>query len=104
MQANFNELIKGSTPVLIDFYADWCAPCKMMPPILKEVKAELGDGIRIVKIDSDKNQQVAAMLQIRSIPTLVLYKEGNVIWRQSGVVPAQQLISILRQHVQAATE
>ena len=104
MQSNFNELIKGKTPVLIDFYADWCAPCKMMPPILKEVKAELGDAIRIVKIDSDKNQQVASMLQIRSIPTLILFKEGNVIWRQSGVVPAAQLISILKEHVQATSE
>ena len=101
MQGNFNELIKGSTPVLIDFYADWCAPCKMMPPILKEVKAELGESVRIVKIDTDKNQQVAAMFQIRSIPTLMLFKEGNVIWRQAGVVPAPQLISILKQHVEA---
>jgi thioredoxin 1 len=101
MQGNFKELISGDTPVLINFYADWCAPCKMMPPILKEVKASLGDAVRIVKIDTEKNQQLAAMFSIRSIPTLMLFKKGNVIWKQSGVVPANQLTEIVRQHAEA---
>jgi len=99
MKSNFNELIKSDTPVLIDFYADWCAPCKMMPPILKELKAELGETVKIVKIDTEKNQQISSMYGIKSIPTLMLFKNGEVVWRQSGVVPAPQLSQIIKQHV-----
>lgn len=99
MQGNFNELVKGDTPVLIDFYADWCAPCKMMPPILKEVKAELGESVKIVKIDTEKNQQISAMFGIKSIPTLMLFRNGEIVWRQSGVVPAPQLSAIIKQHI-----
>ncbi len=99
MKSNFSELIKGSTLVLIDFYADWCAPCKMMAPILEEVKSQLGDGIKILKIDTERNQQLSGSLGIRSIPTLILFKNGEIVWRQSGVVPADQLANILKSHV-----
>ena len=87
----FEELIAEDKPVLVDFYADWCAPCRMMPPILKEVKADLGDKVTIIKIDVDKNPQVASMYQVRGIPTLIVFKNGQVQWRTSGVIPAPQL-------------
>lgn len=96
---SFKDIINSSTPVLIDFYADWCAPCRMMPPILKEVADNLGDSIRILKIDVDKNNQLAAKLQIQGVPTLALYKSGELKWRQSGVVPANQLLPIIKQHL-----
>ena len=93
---SFNDIINSSTPVLIDFYADWCAPCRMMPPILKEVSESLGGSVRILKIDVDKNQALAAKLQIQGVPTLALYKNGELKWRQSGVVPANQLIPVIK--------
>lgn len=93
----FSEIIKGDTPVLVDFYADWCAPCKMMPPILKEVKSRLGGSINILKIDTEKNPAAAIKYQVRSIPTLILFKNGQVIWQQAGVVQANQLESIIKQ-------
>ncbi|MCB0762513.1 MAG: thioredoxin [Flavobacteriales bacterium] len=99
MKSSFKDLIDSPTPTLIDFYADWCGPCKMMPPILKEVKDSMGDSIRIVKIDTERNQQLSASLGIRSIPTLIVYKEGKEVWRQAGVVPAPQLEAQLRQFV-----
>lgn len=95
----FSDIINSETPVLIDFYADWCAPCKMMPPILKEVKSNLGERIKIIKIDTEKNRQVSVKYDIRSIPTMVLFKEGKVLWRQSGVLPAPELLKILEQHI-----
>lgn len=97
--SSFAELIAGSKPVLIDFSAEWCAPCRMMPPILKEVANTLGDSIRILKIDVDKNPALASKLQIQGVPTLVIYKEGKQLWRQSGVIPAHQLIPLLRQYL-----
>ncbi len=93
----FSEIIKGDKPVLVDFYADWCAPCKMMPPILKEVKSRLGDSINILKIDTEKNPAAAIKYQVRSIPTLILFKNGQVIWQQAGVVQANQLESIIKE-------
>jgi len=93
--ASFNELITQKVPVLVDFKADWCGPCKMMIPILKEVKHQLKDNISIIKIDIDKNPSVATKYQVRGVPTLILFKEGKQIWRQSGVVQANQLIQIL---------
>ena len=87
----FKQLIAADKPVLVDFYADWCAPCKMMPPILREVKDELGDQVTIIKVDVDKNPQVAAAYQVRGIPTLIVFKQGEVQWRTSGVMQAQQL-------------
>lgn len=89
--ANFNELIRSDIPLLVDFYADWCQPCKAMPPILKEVKAKWGDRVRIIKINVDSNQPVARKYAIQSIPTLMLFQQGNTIWRQAGVVPADQI-------------
>ncbi|MBV8253736.1 MAG: thioredoxin [Chitinophaga sp.] len=96
---NLQELIQSSTPLLIDCFATWCGPCKMVPPILQEVKEKLGDKIRIVKIDVDRNPQLSNQWQISSIPTLLLFKEGQLLWRQSGVVPAHQLIPLLQQYV-----
>ena len=93
--ASFNELITQKVPVLVDFKADWCGPCKMMIPILKEVKHQLKDNISIIKIDIDKNPSVATKYQVRGVPTLILFNEGKQIWRQSGVVQANQLIQIL---------
>jgi len=93
--SNFNDLIKGNTSVLVDFYADWCGPCKTIAPILKEVKSELGDKLRIVKVNVDRNQQAAAHYGVRGVPTLILFQNGQQIWRESGVVPRDQLIKII---------
>jgi thioredoxin 1 len=89
--SNFNELINSTKPTLVDFYADWCGPCKMMSPIIDETKKDLGSDATILKIDIDKNTDVARKYGIRSIPTLVLFKEGEIVWRQSGV-PSKSLI------------
>ncbi len=93
--ASFNELIDQKIPVLVDFKADWCGPCKTMTPILKEVKQQLKDTISIIKIDVDKNPAVAAKYQVRGVPTLMIFKEGKQVWKQSGVIPANQLIEVL---------
>jgi thioredoxin 1 len=88
---DFNELINSTKPTLVDFYADWCGPCKMMSPLIEETKKDLGDGATVLKIDIDKNSDVAIKYGIRSIPTLLIFKEGEVVWRQSGV-PSKSLI------------
>lgn len=97
--ASFNEIINQDTPVLVDFKADWCAPCKMMTPVLKQVKNHFKDKIKIVKIDIDHNPAVAQKFQIRGVPTSILFKNGQPVWRQSGVVQAPQLISILSNYI-----
>lgn len=97
--SKFNEIIKGDKPVLIDFYADWCQPCKMMPPILKEVKDKLGDKIRILKVDVDKNQAIAQKWGIQSIPTVMIVKNGDMKFRQAGVMQAGQLVGELQKHI-----
>lgn len=94
--SSFSKIINGDSPVLVDFYADWCGPCKMMTPILQEVKKELGEAVSIIKIDVDKNNALATKLQVRGVPTLILYKKGNQLWRQSGVVQKNDLIRIIR--------
>ena len=94
--ASFKEIINSETPVLVDFFAEWCGPCKMMPPILKEVKSDLKDDIKILKIDVDKNQRVAANYQVQGVPTLIIFQKGKIIWRQSGVIPAHELITRIK--------
>ncbi|OAD46553.1 thioredoxin [Polaribacter atrinae] len=93
--SNFTEIINQDKAVLVDFFAEWCGPCKTMSPILKEVKDALGDAVSIVKIDVDKNQSLAAKYQVRGVPTLMLYKSGKQVWRQSGVVSKNELITII---------
>jgi thioredoxin 1 len=90
---NFIKLINGETPVLTDFYATWCGPCQAMSPILKQVKNGLEDKITVVKIDVDKNQAAANRFNVRGVPTLVLFKKGQVVWRKSGVMPAEQIMT-----------
>jgi thioredoxin 1 len=94
----FNELINSDTPVLVDFYANWCGPCKMMSPMLEELKEKIGEKAKIVKIDIDKNPQAADKYSVRSVPTLMVFKQGKLLWRQSGVVPVHQLESIIGQY------
>ena len=93
----FQDIIQGEKPVLIDFSAEWCQPCRMMPPILKQVKQQLGDKIRILKVDVDKNPAVARKYMIQNVPTLMIFQKGEVKFRQAGVIPAQQIIGIVQQ-------
>ena len=95
----FSELINQNKPVLIDFYTDWCSPCKIMSPILEDLKSELGDEINIVKVDVDKNLSVATKFQIKGVPTLVLFQNGKLLWRQSGVLQKSELINIINSHI-----
>ena len=99
MKASFSRIIQGETPVLVDFYADWCAPCKMLSPVLKEVKQSLGDQLKIIKIDVDKNSAIASRFQVRGVPTMILFKEGRAVWRQSGVLPKPALLEAVRAHL-----
>lgn len=98
MKSSFNDIINSDQPVLVDFFADWCGPCKMLAPILKDVKAELGDQVKIVKIDVDRNQELAAKYQVRGVPTMILYKNGKQLWRQSGVLQKHQLTEVIKSH------
>jgi thioredoxin 1 len=94
----FTEKINSNTPTLVDFYATWCGPCKTMKPILDEVKSKVGDKANILKIDVDKNQQIASVYKIQSIPTLLLFKNGKVVWRQTGVVAAKVIEQTIQQN------
>lgn len=92
-KTSFSELIAGDIPVLIDFHAEWCGPCKMMPPILRDVKNKLGENVKIIKIDIDKNKALAASYQVQSVPTIMVFKNKEVVWRQSGVRPAHEIVN-----------
>lgn len=96
MKKNFSDIIKDEKPVLVDFFADWCGPCKSLAPILKEVKTELGDAVKIVKIDVDKNQELAAKYQVRGVPTMILFKKGQQVWRKSGVLPKAEIVETIK--------
>ncbi|WP_374505145.1 thioredoxin [Flavobacterium sp.] len=93
--SSFNQIIQSDKPVLVDFFATWCGPCQMLAPILKEVKANLGERISIIKIDVDKNQAVAAQYQVRGVPTMILFQNGKPLWRQSGVMSKEDIIKVI---------
>lgn len=90
--SKFNDLINSEIPVLVDFFATWCGPCQMLMPVLKEVKDNMGERVKILKIDVDKNQELAAQFQVRGVPTMVLFQNGKQIWRQSGVLTKDEII------------
>lgn len=93
--SKFSEIINQDKPVLVDFFATWCGPCKMMNPILKQVKDDLGEDVVIIKIDVDKNQTLAAKYQVKGVPTMLLFKNGKQVWRQSGVLQKDEIINII---------
>jgi thioredoxin 1 len=96
MKGNFNSIIQSELPVLVDFHAEWCGPCKVQSPILVELARELAGTVKVIKIDVDKNQEVAARFQVKSVPTLALFKNGKILWRQSGLMDKNQLRAILQ--------
>ena len=96
MKGSFNDIIQGDKPVLIDFFATWCGPCKYQAPILEELASAIGDEARIIKIDIDRNQAIAAQYGVRSVPTLMIFKNGEVKWKEAGVKEKEQLIQLLR--------
>ncbi|RVT73984.1 thioredoxin [Flavobacterium sufflavum] len=95
MNSNFNKLIQSEKPILVDFFATWCGPCQMLSPILKDVKEQLGEQISIIKVDVDKNQQVASQYQVRGVPTMILFQNGKQLWRQSGVIDKNTIITTI---------
>jgi thioredoxin 1 len=98
MTKSFKEIIDGTQPVLVDFFATWCGPCQMLAPVLKQVKDKLGDKITIIKIDVDKNQELASVYNVRGVPTMLLFKEGKQLWRQSGVLSVDEITKIIESH------
>ena len=99
MKSSFNTIVNSGTLVLVDFFADWCGPCKILAPILKQVKEELEDKLKIIKIDVDKNQALSTKFQVRGVPTMILFKNGKQLWRQSGVLQKEQIIQIVKSHM-----
>jgi len=96
MKGNFDKVIASDIPVLVDFFAEWCGPCKTLAPILKQVKDELGNTVRIVKIDVDKNQPLANRFNVRGVPTMLIFKNGKQLWRESGALPKHQIIEAIK--------
>lgn len=95
----FNEIINQDKPVLVDFFAEWCGPCKIQDPVLDEVKERVGENAAIIKIDVDKNPQVASQFAIRGVPTLIIFKNGEIKWRQSGVFQANELERLIKENI-----
>jgi thioredoxin 1 len=102
MATTFNDIIQSERPVLVDFFATWCGPCKMMSPILQELKTRMGDSVNVIKIDVDKNPEAAQALGIQGVPTLIIFQKGEIKWRQSGVVAAHVLEQVLQQYLPSA--
>lgn len=96
MKGNFDHIINSDKPVLVDFYADWCQPCKIQSPILQELAREMTDKVKVIKIDVDKNQEVATKFQVQSIPTLILFKNGQAKWRQVGVTTKANIVNVIQ--------
>ena len=99
MKATFKDLIQSETPVLVDFYADWCGPCKAMAPALEQFSTKVGDKAKVIKINVDKNQQAASAYQVQSIPTLILFQNGQIKWRQAGALTLGQLESVMKNFI-----
>jgi thioredoxin 1 len=99
MKGNFKEIINSDIPVLVDFYADWCGPCKALAPILEQVKAELGDDVKIIKINTDENPDLSMEYSIRSIPTMIVFKNGQGVERVSGVLPKDKIVEMINKHI-----
>ncbi len=95
MSEKFNEIIQNEVPTLVDFFAEWCGPCKTMKPILDDLKSKIGNKVKIIKVDIDKNPNAVHTYNIRSVPTLLLFKGGKIVWQRSGVVQANELVSII---------
>ena len=95
----FQEIIKGEIPVLVDFYAEWCSPCKTMNPILKSIKKRFGDKLKIIKINVDKNQQVANKFQVKGIPTFILFQNSEILWKKSGVINENSFVEIINSYI-----
>ena len=99
MKEDLRSVLNDSKPVLVDFFAEWCGPCKIQAPVLKEVKSEIGDKVRIIKIDVDKSPAIAQQYQVSGIPTLILFRNGQPVWRQSGLATRKQLIDVISAHI-----
>ncbi|MBE9489766.1 MAG: thioredoxin [Bacteroidetes bacterium] len=97
--SSFFDITASDKPVLVDFFADWCGPCKAMSPILKEVKESMGDKIKLLKVDVEKNQRLATALNVQGVPTLVLYKNSQILWRQSGMIPKRDIVSKINEYL-----